>query len=204
MNFSMLRASSILLLLVISVGAHNPPEPQTSSAPTVKLVISGPRMVRVGQALNFKATLLNQSAAPIAVPSVSSTWLGTGGYSWSVTDKSGKELPLRPDFQFPIDHVGEMPRYYDRDFVVLRPGEKIEYDAKSLGDPSDAVVFPRKGAYLVSLSWSFRAPEARHLPNGNTTYTFGVTSGMSPAMEDVLVKTPRFAVQSNIWTMVLE
>jgi len=116
----------------------------------------------------------------------------------------GKELPLRPDFIFPIDHVGEMPQYRDRDFVVLKPGEKIEYGAKSLGDPSDAVVFPRKGTYLVSLWWTFSAPEVHHLPNGDTTYSGGNTRGMSPAIEEILLKTPPFEVQSNIWMIVLE
>jgi hypothetical protein len=193
----------LLLFWLIPANPHGSSEQLASGSSPVKLIISGPRVIRAGQALNFKATLLNRSAEPIAVPSVNSAWLGTGGYSWNVTDKLGKPLASRPDFLFPIDHVGEMPKYHDRDFVVLKPGEKIEYDARSLSDPSDAVVFPGNGAYLVSLYWSFRAPDVSHLPNGNTAYRFGVTSGMSHAMEEVLLKTPRFEVQSNVWTMSL-
>ena len=193
----------LLLFWLIPASPRGSSEQVASGSSPVKLIISGPQVIHAGQALNFKATLLNRSAEPIVVPSVNSTWLGTGGYSWNVTDKLGKPLASRPDFLFPIDHVGEMPKYYDRDFVVLKPGEKIEYDARSLGDPSDAVVFPGKGAYLVSLYWSFRAPDVSHLPNGTTAYRFGVTSGMSHAMEEVLLKTPRFEVQSNVWTMSL-
>jgi hypothetical protein len=195
--------SLLLLLWIIPANPRDASERLARDSSPVKLSISGPLVIRAGQDLNFKATLLNQSAEPIAVPSVNSTWLGTGGYSWNVTDKLGKPLASRPDFLFPIDHVGEMPKYYDRDFVVLKPGEKIEYDARSLGDPSNAVVFPSKGAYLVSLYWSFRTPDVRHLPNGNTAYRFGVTCGMSHAMEEVLLKTPPFEVQSNVWTMSL-
>jgi hypothetical protein len=196
--------TALSFFLAVPAGSSGQSKPSANSTAPFDLVISGPRVIHAGQALHFKATLLNRSAEPIAVPSVNSTWFGTGGFSWNVTDKLGKSLPLRPDFLFPIDHVGEMPKYYDRDFVVLKPAEKIEYDAKSLGDPSDAVLFPGKGTYLVSLSWSFRAPEVRHLPNGNTAYTFGVSSGMSPAIEEVLLRTPQFETRSNIWTLVLE
>jgi hypothetical protein len=194
----------LLLFWIIPANPRDASEQLASGSSPVKLSISGPLVIRAGQALNFKTTLLNRSAEPVAVPSANSAWFGAGGCSWSVSDKLGRPLALRPNFLLPIDHVGEMPKYYDRDFVVLNPGEKIQYDARSLGGPSDAVVSPGKGSYVVTLYWSFRAPDVRHLPNGNTAYRFAVTSGMSHAMEEALLKTPPFEVQSNAWTMSLK
>jgi hypothetical protein len=196
-----------LLFWVIPANPHGSPDQLASGSSPVKLIISGPLLIHAGQALNFKATLLNRSAEPIAIPIADSCpWCSEGGHWWKITDKFGKPLAPRAELlkkEIPIDNVREMPRYHDRDFVVLKPGEKIEYDIKNIGDPSDDVVFPGKGIYLVSLSWSFHAPEVNHLPNGNISYRFGVTSDMSPAIEEVLLRTPRFEVQSNVWTMSL-
>ena len=40
------------------------------------------------------------------------------------------------------------PTFRDSDFILLKPGEKIEYGRETLGDPSDKFLFPAEALTL--------------------------------------------------------
>lgn len=179
---------------------------QTAASPyLIELVISGPRVVHVGENLWFTATLTNRSGQVVAVPSARSQgWMYMGGEWWKIVDKSGKPLQFKPPVDLPFDNMRGAPALHDSDFVLLKPGEKIEYQHETLGDPSDKFIFPRRGAYFLSLSWKFCAPKVRPLANGTVGYSCGITSEVSQTVKQALLATPDFDVQSNLWTTSLK
>jgi hypothetical protein len=64
-----LISSTTALLLVLSVPAYAPGQVQ-KTAPAespIEVQISGPKLIRVGENLHFKVTLVHRSAAPIAL-----------------------------------------------------------------------------------------------------------------------------------------
>ena len=123
---------------------------------------------------------------------------------WKIVDKSGRPLRFKPPADQPYDHMVGMPTFRDSDFILLKPGEKIEYGRETLGDPSDKFLFPRRGTYFVSLSWKFCAPKVQHGANGATGYNCGITKEMSQSVREVVLATPSFDAQSNVWTVSLK
>ena len=199
--FSVLVFASALVVSRVQ-GQTGAGVPQTSP---VELTISGPRVVHVGDSLQFTATLTNRSPQAIAVPSEKSQdWILMEGQWWNIVDKSGKRLKFKPSVDVPIDHMVGMPTFQESDFVLLKPGEKIDYTHEVLGDPSDKFVFPGRGSYFVSLSWKFCAPRAEKRPDDTTAYTCGVTMRLSESLKQTLFATPSYEVGSNVWTISLK
>ena len=123
---------------------------------------------------------------------------------WSITDKKGKKLKSKQADEIRFDDMISMPTFKDGDFVLLKPGEKIEYNHESLGDPSDRFFFPGDGSFDVSLKWHFCSPTVKNMPNGAVAYTCGVTRLLSQPLRDVLLATPPFDVCSNVWKIRLK
>jgi hypothetical protein len=125
------------------------------------------------------------------------------GEWWKIVDKSGKPLEFKRPTDRPFDNMRGAPTLHDSDFVLLKPGEKIEYQHETLGDPSDKFIFPRRGAYFISLVWRFCAPKVKPGANGTIGYSCGITSEVSQSVKQALLATPDFDVQSNLWTTSL-
>jgi len=173
--------------------------------PPVELDISGPSVVHVGSNLWFTATLTNRSVKVIAVPSVSSQgWQYMVGEWWKIVDKTGKQLRFKPRTDLPFDNNIGAPVLHDSDFVLLEPGQTIEYKHETLGDPSDKFIFPRGGTYFVSLSWRFCAPKVKAGANGTVGYTCGLTYALNQSVRGAVLETPSFDVQSNVWRISLK
>jgi len=198
-------ARRFLLLALASICSASPGQTGQSAKPApVELAISGPSVIHRGDKLWFTATLTNRSDATIAVPSATSSiawWYMIDG-GWSITDKKGKELASKPTGAF--DNVNSMPTFKDSDFVLLKPGEQIEYDHEILGDPSDRFLFPGNGIFDVSLRWHFCTPTVKDVPNGAVAYTCGVTRSLSQPLKEILLATPSVDVNSNVWHLRLK
>jgi hypothetical protein len=177
-----------------------------ASPDPVELVISGPHVVHRGENLWFAAALTNRSAAMIAVPSPTSNiswWYMIEG-GWSIADDKGRELKSKQAGEIRFDNMVSMPTFRDSDFVLLKPGEKIEYSHESLGDPSDRFFFPGDGSFDISLKWHFCSPTVKNMPNGAVAYTCGVTRLLSQPFREALLATPSFDVCSNVWRIHLK
>jgi hypothetical protein len=197
-------AIRFLLLALAMMSPSSQGQIGEPAKPAAELAISGPQVVHRGDNLWFTATLTNRSNATIALPSSTSSicwWYMIEG-GWSITDKKGKELPSKPTGAF--DNTVSMPTFKDSDFVLLKPGEKIEYNHETLGDPSDTFLFPGNGFFEVSLRWHFCAPTVKDLPNGTVAYTCGVTRLLSQPVREILLATPSFDVNSNVWNIRLK
>jgi hypothetical protein len=199
----------LLLLALVALPSISPGQTEDSGAvspPSVELVISGPHVAHRGKNLWFTARLTNRSGKVMAVPSIQKSrgWTYIGGEWWKITDKRGKLLDLKSPVEIRFDNNVEMPTYQDSDFVLLKPGETIQYTHAALGDPSDKFIFPGSGDYFVSLSWTFCAPTVKPQSNGNVAYTCGITRSLSQSVKEVLLATPSFEVRSNGWTIRLE
>jgi hypothetical protein len=199
----------LLLLALVAQPSISPGQTgggaAVSPAP-VDLVISGPHVVHRGENLWFTATLRNRSGKVMAVPSIGKSrgWTYIGGEWWKIIDKRGKPLNSKPPVEILFDNNVGMPTYQDSDFVLLKPGETIQYTHAALGDPSDRFAFPGTGDYSLSLSWNFCAPKVNPHSNGTVEYACGITRSLSQSVKEVLLATPSFDVKSNVWTIHLE
>jgi|SRR5580658_337983 hypothetical protein len=170
------------------------------------LVISGPHVFHRGDNLWFTATLTNRSGQVLAVPSTNggNGWTYMAGPWWKIADRSGKQLKFKPGTECFCDHNIGAVDFQDSDFVLLKPGESIEYKHETLRDPSDKFIFPGEGTFFVTLSWSFCAPRVKLGDNGSVGYICGVTRALSPSIREAVLATPSFDLQSNVWKMSLE
>jgi hypothetical protein len=177
---------------------------QKVPASPLELRISGPGLIRTGQTLLFKVTLINHSSAPIAI-SMREPGTSLSTFFWRITNSSGKENPTPEPrlFWCPVTGVPLSPS--DSDIIVLRPGE--HFDVKKPGDPSDDFVFPGKGLYFVTFSYRFTAYSYRF-----TAWTQDEKddkihirfAGLSPKNVELLKNTPDLNVISNAWPMRYE
>jgi hypothetical protein len=200
-----LRLLPLVLLAVASL-AHGQTGASATNPSPVELVISGPHVIHRGDNLWFTATLTNRSSQIIAVPARDSGrgWVYIGGGWWKIVDRSRKQLQYKLGTVALTDNNIGMPTYQDSDFVLLKPGEKIEYTHETLGDPSDKFIFPGDGTFFVSLSWSFCPPKVKPEPNDAVGYTCGITRALSQSVKEVLLATPSYEVHSNVWKISLE
>lgn len=204
MPMHQVRSICLLLALLAVHPLGRAQTPNSTSPSPVELAIAGPHVVRRGNNVWFTAILTNRSNATIAVPSSTSSiawWYMIQG-GWSITDKKGKQLTSKQTGAF--DNMTSMPTFKDTDFVLLKPGEKVEYNHETLGDPSDIFSFPGNGFFDVSLRWHFCTPTVKSLPNGTVAYTCGVTRLLSRPLRDILLTTPSFDVNSNVWNIRLK
>jgi hypothetical protein len=202
-----LSLSPAFLALVVAFSISHGQAGSGAAAPApVELVISGPQVVHRGDNLWFTATLINRSNQVLAVPSTNggNGWTYMAGPWWKIVDRSGKQLKFKPGIECFCDHNIGAVNFQDGDFVLLKPGEKIEYRHETLRDPSDKFIFPGEGTFFVTLSWSFCAPRVKPGDNGSVGYTCGITRALSLPTREAVLATPSFDVQSNAWKMSLE
>ncbi len=183
-----------------STGSQQVSAPSTAA---VELEISGPRLIRAGDNLKFRAFLVNRSSKVIAFPSP--TGHSPSGYygpalQWRITRTDGRILPSPRLVYCPV--VGP-PRVVDDNFVFLQPGEQVEIAIPF--DPSDYFIFPGKGFYRVSLQILFTPPSAGRNADGSLRWFSGVAdpSAMSPDRLEKVMRSPRIEATSNTWTMYL-
>jgi hypothetical protein len=189
---------------VCALGLATPPaltarsDNATVSAP-VELEITGPRLIHRGHELRFRAFLTNRSPETIIIPAPNG--MLRASTNWKTTDTAGKELPT-PRWEGGYCPVTGLPSVGDSDFVFLKSGERIEIPVP--GDPSDLVVFPGKGFYLVTLSYQFTPPKIWHNADGSLFYFMGISgSKMSAEWQERVLKTAPVQATSKAWSMYL-
>jgi hypothetical protein len=175
-------------------------DPQKATSParaSVELEISGPRLIRAGQNLRFRAFLVNLSPQLIAVPSPTGVY--GPSFNWTITDTTGRVLPVPSLF---ICGTKSAPSVGDKDFIFLQPGERTQI--MDVGDPSSYFLFTGKGFYRVSLTLEFIPPRIWHSADGSHTYYSGISgSTMAPDKQDHLLNAPTIETASNSWTVFL-
>jgi hypothetical protein len=170
---------------------------QSKTNSPLDIVISGPVLIRPGQSLIFKVTLINRSSAPVAIAGYIPGSVGDT-FSWTISDSSGREL-RRPE---PKEFIcGNGPPLLDDKLFVLQPGEKFEY--KDAGDPSGMYVFAGKGNYRVTIRYQFAPPDSTR-PLDKNDYQLHGDGAINPSKLEVLRRTPPINVTSNTWNMVLQ
>lgn len=147
MNWPRFTLLSLALATPLSVVAQD-----RSPLPSpVEIRISGPRLIRRGDALKFHVTFTNRADIPLALR-FPHWWEQTTKLVWRINDVGGRLLPPHIDTgpqlpSCPIDNP-----ISDWDIEVLAPHETRDYSYLA-GDPSDYFSFPRKGFYVVSLTY---------------------------------------------------
>jgi hypothetical protein len=202
-----LLSSAIALLVVLSVPGYSPGQSPASAvtpaAPPIELRISGPRLIRRGQTLNFKVTLTNRSDKAIAVHRPFGMFDQTK-LDWLITDTAGRPLAPRvyefPKNVFVCPVIGPFP---DRVIEVIQPGETIDFSYA--GDPSDDFLFRGKGFYRVSLTYVLRqhpdVVESYHYPNEKPeAYTPHQKVEM---FHEMFSATQSINATSNVWQLYL-
>jgi hypothetical protein len=192
MNWPRLALAALALTCPLSVKA----QVQSASPPSIEVKISGPRLIRRGDVLKFHVTFTNRTDGPLALR-LPHWWEQSTKLSWRITDTGGRLLPphtyAEPQLAFcPIDSP-----ISDWDIEVLAPHETRDYSYLA-GDPSDYFSFPKKGFYLISLSYILdpttpvtKAPY--EVPsNPPEPYT-------GDQKRDMFKRTPRIEATSNEW-----
>jgi len=174
-----------------------PRQQQSNKNSPLEIVISGPGLIRLGQSLIFKVTLINRSPAPIAIAGYTPGSVGST-FSWTISDSSGREL-RRPESKESI--CGNGPPLIDDKLFILQPGEKFEY--RDAGDLSDTYVFTGKGNYRVTIRYQFAPPDSTR-PLDKNDYQLHGDGAINPSKLDALRRTPPIDVVSNTWNMVLQ
>ena len=196
-----MRASRLALLaiaLVLPLPARAQTRPVLTSP--IEVRISGPRLIRRGDALKFLVTFNNRTDKPIALR-LPRLLEDTTKLSWRVTDTSGHLLP-------PHIHTGPALPFCpvtsplsDWDIEVFAPHETRDYSYRA-GDPSDDFSFPGKGFYRVSLTYildaSTRITKAPYEAPSNEPDPY--THDEKLAM---FKQTPRIETTSNEWPLYL-
>jgi hypothetical protein len=197
----MRRFWTVMLMFLSGIGvptAAQQPEaasPPRSNDANVELTISGPRVIRAGEDLRFRAFIVNRSSDVIAIPSP--TYPYGCGLGWTITDRSGRTLPMR--LGTPYCPLRELPPIRDGDFILVQPGQRVEL--KEIGDPSNCFLFPGRGFYRVSLRFVFDRP-SRKLATFGTNGRFPRTSVSEQSLE-TLLQAPAIDASSAPWTLYL-
>lgn len=194
----MRRPIALLFSLLAALGTLAvPPSKAQRDVPTlVELQLSGPRLIRRGDTLHFKAVLVNRSTKPVAFALRQGGWDCDGVFSWAITDAGGHLLP-----PVPRDPIQGMiccltSGISEEEVIVLQPGEKHEVPA--LSDPSDVFAFHGKGFYKVTLQFLFR-PGIVNQEDGRS-FEEVVKSG---SKLDLAFRTGAVGAVSNIWNVYL-
>lgn len=194
----MRRASAFVLSLLAALATVPIPlsYAQGESPTSVELRLSGPRLVRRGDALHFKAVLVNRSTKPVAFALRQGGWDCDGVFSWTVTDTGDHLLP-----PVPREPVRGMiccltSGISEEEVIVLQPGEK--HEVAELSDPSDSFAFHGKGFYRVTLQFLFR-PGLVDQGNGRS-FEEVVKSG---SKLELAFKTGTVGATSNVWNVYL-
>jgi hypothetical protein len=197
-------AAALLLGLGSQVRAMPPRKQPTPQAP-LELRISGPSFIREGQAVKYKAVLINRSSEPIVLASPDSPLDFI--LNWTIIDTSGRVLPSRPFLFCPVGGKGWYSdlkrRMKDSDIRLLQPSEKLEF---SFDDISGSYLFPGHGRYQVTFVYSYVPPQFEGHP-GTPVDGFDAKydlSDLSPATLRALRLSVPITVSSKPSPMILQ
>jgi hypothetical protein len=183
--------------------ASNSQSHAQSAAPALsplELRISGPRLIRRGETLKFKAVIVNRSPQPVAFAFRQGGWDCDGVFRWKITDTGDHLLPPVP--REPIRGICCLTNGVSEDeIIVLQPGEKRE--ATELGDPSDLYGFPRNGFYRVTLRLMFTPELVVYEANGQFHQMRREEVVEPKSKLELAVKTGPVDVTSNAWSLYL-
>src|SRR5580704_5394369 len=155
------KISPLALLMGLAMPLHAaPPHKQPSPQAPLELKIIGPSFIHEGEAVKYKAALINRSSGPILVASRDSRL--DFELAWTIRDSSGRELP-RARFNGSVCPVGGKGwdqnltrRMRDADLTILQPGEMLEF---RFDDISDSYLFPSRGRYQVTFVYTYVPPQ---------------------------------------------
>jgi len=196
-----MRASQLALLAVALVfpltaraQAHSVP------ASPIEVRISGPRLIRRGDALKFLVTFTNRTDKPIALR-LPRLWEDPAKLTWRGTDTSGHLLPR---YIYTGPALGFCPvtsPLSDSDIEILAPHETRDYSYRA-GDPSDEFSFRGKGFYRVSLTYildpSTPITKAAYEVPSNEPDPYTPDEKLA-----MFKRTPRIETTSNEWQLYL-
>jgi hypothetical protein len=197
--------AAVLLLGLGTQVRATPPRKQPMPQPPLELRISGPGFIHDGQAVKYKAMLINRSSEPVVLASPDSRL--DFNLNWTITDPSGRPLSSRPFFYCPVGGKGwysDLKRNLkDSDIRVLQPGEKLEF---SFDDISDSYLFPGYGRYQVICVYSYVPPQFEGHP-GTPVDGFDAKydlSDLSPKTLQALRLSVPITVSSKPSLMILQ
>lgn len=187
-------------LLVVALTAPGSVAAQGHSvaASPIEIKITGPRVIRRGEVLKFHVTFTNQTERPLALR-FPRWWEQTSKMYWRITDTGGRVLPPHVYTETQAGVCLIDGPISDWDIEVLAAGETRDYSYLA-SDPSDDFLFPRKGFYLVSLTYVLdpATPMAKapyEVPsNEPQTYT-------AEQKLEMFKRTPRIETTSNEWQL---
>ena len=198
----MRRPAAFVLSLLFALPLPAIPASQavdSAPKPPVEMRISGPRLIRRGDKLNFHVEMINRSDKPIAVRPQFGYYDATG-FEWRITDAGGRVLPAPvydgpPIFICPV--TGPVP---DKMITILKPGEKADY-SEYVSDPSNSFVFKGKGFYRATLS--YRLQQTNNVAVCDLCGQ-GEPEEYTPQQKvDMLKSMGTFEATSNEWQMYL-
>lgn len=180
------------------------------SRPPLELKISGPGFFRYGDALKFKAVLINRSAAPVVLAPANSRL--EYQLNWKIMDSAGREL--KPScMECPITGLEQGPKVLsipleEDDVHILMPGEKIEYEEQDIGF-CYLYSFPAHGRYQAVATYFFPVPEFDENGDaivGRTMFDRSFLLDLSPlsaSKREALKHAVALQASSNRWSMQL-
>lgn len=189
-------AAAAALLFPLASGGH---AQTTAPAPSpIELRISGPRLIRRGDRLKFTATLINRSSTPVALIFYQEgQYIST--FHWKITDSVDRVLPPP---ERTLQGVCLVSGANSEDGIkVLQPGQQFVYAIPE--DPSDEFVFRGKGFYKAVLTYVFDPSSVYSVKDAERDFR-GTPYAAGPyPKRELLLKTPRTTVTSNVWQMYL-
>jgi len=204
-NLPLKLFAAVLLLGLGSQVRAIPPRKQSTPQPPLELRINGPSFIREGQAVKYKAVLINRSSEPVVLASPDSRL--DFNLNSTITDPSGRPLSPKPFFFCPVGGKGwysDLKRHMkDSDIKVLQPGEKLEF---SFDDISDSYLFPGHGRYQVTFVYSYIPPQFEGHP-GTPVDGFDAKydlSDLSPTTIQALRQSVPITVSSKPSLMILQ
>jgi hypothetical protein len=198
----------LALLMGLTIPLHSaPPHKQPTLQGPLELKVIGPGFIHEGEAVKYKAVLINRSSGPIILASRDSRL--DFDITWAISDLSGRELPRAP-FKGIICPVGGKGWYQnltrrmkDSDLTILQPGESLEF---RFDDISDSYLFPGHGRYQVAFVYTYVPPQfegraGTQLDGFNAKYDL---SDLSPSTLEALRHAIPISVASNTAAMILQ
>ena len=203
---------------IIPASAQEQPTAGANPSP-IELKIEGPGLIRMGQEVRFKITIINHLTHPILIADNSPGNM-LSSFTWSVVDRNRKDVPVTSIHPgtFWIDTMGGP--LGDEGVQALDGGARLIYKSVNATDPTviscdPAIpqkqncmlkrVFPGRGVYHLRLEYEFGwHGEGAYIDPSTSTPTTK-TFTLSPENIEVLKMTPRYVhVLSNEWTVTLE
>jgi hypothetical protein len=196
MRVTPLALLATALALPLSAGTQE----QLASVSPVEIRISGPHLIRRGDALRFQVRFTNRTDNPLALrlPRLSED---SAKLVWRVTDIGGRLLPPHTHTALSGSFCPVTSPLSDWDIEVLAPHETRDYSYR-VGDPSDDFTFPGKGFYLVSLTYILdpATPIARAPYKVPSNEPHPYTPDQKLA---IFKRTSRIETKSNEWQLYL-